>query len=212
MSWYFVACFKEMEKPKPAYGGTKCFHTKIRIAKSQKGLLRLVKCVPEDDLRRKRTFIVKERSLGGLFMKTYRSEFLYLHPFTNDYTWFVQRWTNKTLTALNEATSELKRMLDKCIMDDSVYIFENHLQPRILNHRFSTFSNRFIENRQTLSEFPIEIEGVMITKTFPPRRTTYDVPSHQQSNINATKDIVSHKPKQVLKPHTATQALQRLDI
>ncbi|TGO90388.1 hypothetical protein BPOR_0067g00300 [Botrytis porri] len=104
------------------------------------------------------------------------------------------------MTTLDEATSELKGMLEKCMTDDSVYIFENALQPFILNHGLSTFDNRFIETTKILPEFSIGSEHMVTTRTSSQSRTIYDDPSCQQSNFNATKDISSYKPKQVLEP------------
>jgi len=72
-------------------------------------------------------------------------------------------------------------------------------QSHILNHQHSTFSNHFIENTQTPSEFSIEFESIITTRTSSPKLTIYDDPAHQQCDFNGTKDISSHEPEQASK-------------
>ncbi|KAK6611221.1 hypothetical protein H4I96_02819 [Botrytis cinerea] len=106
---------------------------------------------------------------------------------------------------------ELEEMQNKCMTDDSVHIFENDPQPRILNHQLSTFSSRFIENTQTPSGFSVEFESVTTTRIPSPRLTIYHDPSHQQSDFNGTKNISSHEPEQALKPYTSMVSINLIN-
>ncbi|CCD42618.1 similar to transcription factor Zn, C2H2 [Botrytis cinerea T4] len=195
MAFYAVAAFKGIKDSKPKFGGIQCVDVNMlspgtlnpqsQLAK----LIGLMKVIPEDDLHTKRTFIIITKFQVVLFiMYIYQPDSPEL--FSNGYMLFVERWTGKAVTTLNEAVSRLGGMFDGCWQDKSVYNVDNHSTARILNHQVPpACSTRFTESMQALAGMPMEYGGFPITTTTSTECTTKDHSQYQQSDFNTIKNV-----------------------